>query len=191
MSALVLASASPRRAALLEAAGLPFVVDPVDVDETPLEGEAPEPYVRRLALTKARAGSARHPEQLVLGADTTVVIDDLILAKPDDEAHARAMLERLSGRTHEVLTGVALVGAGLEQCAVACTRVSFQAMTGEEIAWYVASGEPLGKAGAYAIQGLASRFIDRIEGSHPNVMGLPVELVYRMIRDRGGVRRTA
>jgi septum formation protein len=122
--------------------------------------------------------------RLVLGADTTVVIDDLILAKPDDEAHARAMLERLSGRTHEVLTGVALVGDGREDCAVACTRVWFQAMTPEEIAWYVASGEPVGKAGAYAIQGLASRFIDRIEGSHPNVMGLPVELVYRMIRGR-------
>ncbi len=148
-----------------------------------MAGEAPGPYVLRLALAKARAGSARNPGRLVLGADTTVVIDGLILAKPDDEAHAREMLERLSGRTHEVLTGVALVGPGLERSAIARTAVRFQPMTRDEITWYAASGEPLGKAGAYAIQGLASRFVEWIEGSYPNVMGLPVEVVYRLIRE--------
>lgn len=174
---LILASRSPRRSELLTAAGIPFEVLAADIDETPLPNEAPAAYVERLAIEKATAVLRLRPEARVLGADTTVTIDGEILAKPEDSADAFRMLRKLSGRVHDVHTGVAVVSVGRVQSAVDTTRVWFDPMTDEDIAWYVASGEPVDRAGAYAIQGLASRFIGRIEGSYSNVVGLPVALV--------------
>lgn len=174
---LILASRSPRRAELLSAAGIAFEVLAADVDETPRASEAPAAYVERLAIEKARAVHALRPDARVLGADTTVTIDGEILGKPVDEADAVRMLRLLSGRAHDVHTGVALVGAGGVRSAVDSTRVWFDAMTDEDISWYVGTGEPVDRAGAYAIQGFASRFIPRIEGSYSNVVGLPVALV--------------
>lgn len=179
---LILASASLRRAELLRAAGIAFEIVPAEVDERPLTGEAPAAYVERLAREKARAISSRHSQAEILAADTTVVIDGLILGKPVDDAEAREMLARLSGRTHEVLTGVALIRDGRMVSAVETTRVRFAPMSDADIDWYIASGEPRGKAGAYAIQGLASRFVDWIEGSYSNVVGLPVALVWKLLR---------
>jgi len=181
---LLLASASPRRADLLRAAGIPFDTCPADVDERSLPGETPRDYVTRLALEKARA-VRRDLGSVVLGADTTVVLDGRVLGKPEHPEEAARMLRSLSGRTHEVLTGVAVKHGGLEFVDVASTRVRFLPLTEEEIAWYVASGEPEGKAGAYAVQGLASRFVERIEGSYSNVVGLPVSLVYQLLRQVG------
>jgi len=178
---LLLASGSPRRAELMRAAGFEFDVAPSDVDESPLPGERPRDYVLRLALEKARAARAA-PGQVVLGADTTVVIDDAILGKPATAVEAADMLRRLSGRVHEVWTGVAVRRDGAEVSEVGVTRVEFAPMTPDEIAWYVASGEPEGKAGAYAVQGLASRFVTHIEGSYSNVVGLPVALVYQLLQ---------
>ena len=181
MDPIVLASASPRRAELLRAAGIAFVVRPADVDETLHDGEAPENYVVRVASAKARAIHARMPDATVLGADTTVVVDHHILGKPADADDARRMLRLLSGRPHEVVTGVAVVAASRPVATrVATTTVEFAALTDAEIDWYVESGEPMDKAGAYAIQGLASRFVTRIVGSYSNVVGLPVALVYEM-----------
>ena len=181
---IVLASASPRRAELLAAAGVPFDVDTADVDETPRDGEAPHDYVRRLAEAKARAVAVRHPARLVLGADTTVVVDGTILGKPVDAADAGDMLRRLSGRSHQVLTGVALVRDGRTvEVGVAVTDVWFAAMTEADIDAYVATGEPMDKAGAYGIQGRASCFVTRIDGSYSNVVGLPVALVHQWLRD--------
>ena len=175
---LVLASRSPRRAEILRQAGIPFSIRAADVDETPLPQEDPEDYVCRLAEVKALAVPAA-PEETILAADTTVVVEGQMLLKPEDAADARRMLEALSGRCHEVLTGICLRrGAGLTR-DLSLTRVWFSAMTAREIDDYVASGEPMDKAGAYAIQGLASRFIERIDGCYFNVVGLPVALVYR------------
>jgi septum formation protein len=178
---LVLASASPRRRALLDEAGLAFDVGPVNVDERVVAGETPEPYVMRLALEKARAGLAQHPASVVLGADTTVVIDDEILGKPNDDADAQRMLEQLSGRPHQVLTGVAIAWSGGDRVAIDRTTVWFKTLSPADIAQYVATGEPRDKAGAYAIQGLASRFIERIDGSYSNVVGLPVAVVLQLL----------
>jgi len=165
----------------LRQAGIPFVVRTAPVDETPLADEKPEDYVRRLAEEKAMAVAAA-PDDTVLGADTTVVIGNQILGKPADTADALRMLEALSGRVHEVLTGICLRrGAGVVR-DWAATRVWFTPMTPREIEDYVASGEPLDKAGAYAIQGLGSKFIERIEGCYFNVVGLPVALVYKHLR---------
>jgi septum formation protein len=175
---LVLASQSPRRSEILRQAGIPFVVRVVSVDETPLQGEKPADYVVRLAELKALAVPAG-PNETVLGADTTVVIDGDMLGKPADAADARRMLARLSGRQHQVITGICLK-RGLEvvrDCAA--TKVWFAPMSTREIEEYVSSGEPMDKAGAYAIQGLASKFIERIDGCYFNVVGLPVALVYR------------
>lgn len=180
---LILASASPRRAELLAAAGFHFEVVPQTVDETPRPGEPPEDYVLRLACEKVRA-VCRKSGSIVIGADTAVLIDGLALGKPRDDREAADMLKRLSGRTHEVLTGVA-VGDDRLLTGIARTAVRFLPLTGDEIAWYVASGEARDKAGAYAIQGLASRFIERIEGSYSNVVGLPVALVYQLLRQLG------
>jgi septum formation protein len=182
---VILASASPRRAELLRAAGIPFEAVPAEIDERPRGGEAPEPYVERIAREKARAVASRRPETAVLGADTTVVVDGLILGKPSDDEDARRMLLKLSGRTHDVLTGVAVIAGGRLTSAVETTRVRFARMTEADIDWYLASGEPRGKAGAYAIQGLASRFVEWIEGSYSNVVGLPVALVWRLLRGLG------
>jgi septum formation protein len=182
---LVLASSSPRRAELLRAAGFTFEVQPQEVDERLLPGEEPAEHVVRLAREKAsRAGRAR-PDAVVLGADTVVVVDGFVLGKPGDDRDAAAMLRRLSGRTHSVLTGIAICADSSLSEATARTEVQFVRLGDEEIAWYVSTGEPRDKAGAYAIQGLASRFVERIDGSYSNVVGLPVALVARMLKAWG------
>jgi septum formation protein len=178
---LVLASRSPRRAEILRQAGIPFTVRTADVDETPRDHEKPEDYVRRLAEEKALAVKPDGNEA-VLGADTTVVIDGEILAKPADAGDARRMLGLLSGRRHEVLTGIALRRGNEVVRDWAATAVWFAVMSELEIVEYVASGEPMDKAGGYAIQGLASKFIEKIEGCYFNVVGLPVSLVYRLLK---------
>jgi septum formation protein len=212
---LILASASPRRAELLRAAGIEFDVIAVDVGESVLPGESPEQHVRRLAEAKARAVLAMTGHRPVLGADTVVVVDDDILGKPRDSDDARRMLRLLSGRQHVVMTGVCLMMPGgpakaghdrMEGPAeaghpdrvegpanaghhvhvdVAATTVEFAPMSDAEIEWYVASGEPADKAGAYGVQGLASRFVTRIEGSYSNVVGLPVAVVHRLCKGAG------
>ncbi len=177
---LILASRSPRRAELLTAAGIEFTVRAADIDETLHDGEAPDTYVLRVAEEKAAAISCS-AEDTILAADTTVAIGSEILGKPADARDATRMLNLLSGRRHDVITGVCLRNGNRilrESCS---TAVWFAPLSADEIAWYVASGEPMDKAGAYGIQGLASRFIERIEGSWANVVGLPVALVYRMI----------
>jgi septum formation protein len=179
---IILASRSPRRAELLSAAGIQFEVLAADVDETPRPGEDPAAYVERLAIHKAKAVLALRPGARVLGADTTVTIDGEILGKPRDAADATRMLRLLSGRPHLVHTGVALISARGLQSGVATTRVWFDAMTDEDISWYVATGEPVDRAGAYAIQGFASRFIPRIDGSYSNVVGLPVAMVSSILK---------
>jgi septum formation protein len=183
---LVLASASPRRAELLRTAGFSFAIDPADVDETPRPGEAPDVYALRVARDKARTAADRAGTgSRILAADTVVVVAGAILGKPADHADARRMLSMLSGVVHEVLTAVVLRQDGREASEVAATRVRFVALTPAEIEWYVQSGEPEGKAGAYAIQGLGSRFVEWIEGSWSNVVGLPVAAVYRMLAAAG------
>jgi septum formation protein len=179
---LVLASQSPRRAEILRQAGIPFTVRAASVDEAPRAGESPVDYVRRLAVLKAQAVPASDAE-IVLGADTTVVVGNEMLGKPADAADASRMLALLSGRRHEVITGICLRrGDGDSFCGHAVTAVWFAALAAREIEDYVASGEPMDKAGAYAIQGLASKFIERIEGCYFNVVGLPVALVYAHLR---------
>jgi septum formation protein len=185
-SVLVLASASPRRADLLREAGILFRVSPPHIDEAVRVGESPEAYVERLAREKAEAVHAASPGAFVLGADTTVVVGDTILGKPADRAEAARMLELLAGRSHRVLTGVALLGpADFTRAAVVSTNVTFSRLSDADIAWYVGSGEPLDKAGAYAIQGGASRFVERIDGSFSNVVGLPMEVVGTWCREAG------
>jgi len=182
---LVLASASPRRRELLRAAG--FACDVVDaaVDETALPHERPAQTVERLARAKAGAIAHQHAERPVIGGDTVVAIDDAVLGKPADADDAQRMLRALSGRPHAVFTGVALAWRGELTSAVETTRVWFQPLSEAEIEWYLATGEPMGKAGAYAIQGLASRFIQRISGSYTNVVGLPIETVVRLLKAQG------
>jgi septum formation protein len=179
---LILASRSPRRAEILRQAGIAFTVRAAEVDETPLEAERPGPYVRRLAREKVLAVEAA-PDEIVLAADTTVVSHGELLAKPADAADARRMLGLLSGRRHEVLTGICLRRGKDLLCDHASTAVWFAPLSEAEIDAYVASGEPMDKAGAYAIQGLASKFVERIEGCYFNVMGLPVAMVYRHLKD--------
>jgi septum formation protein len=202
---IVLASASPRRQELLRYAGIPFTVQPADIDETPRPGESPRGYAERLAREKALAVAAMQPQHYVLGADTIVVIDDAILGKPRDPADAARMLRMLSGRTHSVITGVCVVkpeargqgsGAGDKErlrtgnrdlrTVSECTLVTMCEISDDEIDDYIATGEPTDKAGAYAIQGIASRWIPRIEGDYSNVVGLPVARVYAMLREMGG-----
>jgi septum formation protein len=185
---LILASASPRRAELLRAAGYEVDVVAADVDESIRDGESPSRYVRRLAADKSAAVSSADRTCAILGADTTVVVDDEILAKPRDAADAAAMLRRLSGRRHDVLTGVSLRHGAYEVGRVERTGVYVAALTNEEIAWYVATGEGRDKAGAYAIQGFASRFIPRIEGSYSNVVGLPVACVRELLTEISDTR---
>lgn len=196
---LVLASASPRRRELLAQAGFSFEVHPAHIPEEPLEGEDPFTYVTRLAREKAQAvyceltsadgqtAKVRLPGEssiAVLGADTTVTLDNHILGKPEDAADAMRMLRLLSGRTHRVITGVALVTANGAEVAAEATAVRFLALSDEEIAAYVATGEPMDKAGAYAIQGHAARWIPRIEGCYFNVVGLPLALVSTLLESR-------
>jgi septum formation protein len=179
---LVLASQSPRRAEILRQAGIPFTVRAASIDETPLAGERPEDYVCRLAEQKAIAVECR-PGETILGADTTVVINGEMLAKPIDAADARRMLSLLSGRRHEVMTGICLRRGPEVVNDWAATNVWFTTMTEQEIDEYVASGEPMDKAGAYAIQGLASKFVEKLEGCYFNVVGLPIAMVYRLMRE--------
>ncbi len=182
---LVLASGSPRRAELLAAAGYSFEGLPVDLDESLRAGERPSAYVRRLAAEKSAAGLQRagpvSNDVIVIGADTTVVVGDDILGKPGDAEESRAMLRRLSGRGHQVMTGVSIRHRDVEMGTVETTTVWFTELTAAAIDWYVSTGEGLDKAGAYAIQGVASRFIPRIEGSYSNVVGLPVHAVTALI----------
>ncbi len=177
---LVLASRSPRRAELLRAAGIEFTIRSVEIDETPREGELPRDYVLRLAREKALAVTADETE-VVLAADTTVVLGAEIMGKPVDAADATRMIGALAGQKHQVITGVFLKRGAYGAGDIASTDVWMAPMTDAEIAEYVASGEPMDKAGAYAIQGLASRFIERIDGSYSNVVGLPIALVYRLL----------
>lgn len=173
---------------MLRSAGIAFVAQAADVPEVPRPGELPLEYAKRLAREKARAvAQTRHLGQgdLVLGADTVVVVDEHLLEKPADEADATRMLRLLSGRTHQVVTGVCLIGEGFEEVRAETTEVTFDRLSEEEIAMYVAHGEPMDKAGAYAIQGIASRWICRLDGCYFNVVGLPVPLVYRMLKSSG------
>jgi len=192
---LVLASASPRRRELLSQAGFSFEVHPTQIPEDPIPGENPVAYVTRLArekaeavyaeITKAAASEQRASAALqVLGADTTVTLDDQILGKPADSADAARMLRLLSGRSHRVITGVALVTANSTEVASETTTVQFLALSDEEIAAYIATGEPMDKAGAYAIQGHAARWIPRIDGDYFNVVGLPIALVSALLEAR-------
>jgi septum formation protein len=204
---LILASASPRRQELLRNAGIAFTVDPADIDETPLAGEAAQACAERLARAKARAVHKHHPQDFILGADTIVVIDDVILGKPRDADDAARMLRLLSGRKHAVITGVCLIfpakqhsspsakeaaplrssrqqpAIPLERTSAETTVVIMSEISDDEILAYVATDEPMDKAGAYAIQGIASRWIPRIEGDYSNVVGLPVARVYSMLRE--------
>jgi septum formation protein len=197
VKSLVLASASPRRQELLRNAGIPFVVQPTDVPEVPRAGESAKACAERLAREKALAVFRDRPKDLVLGADTIVVINGEMLGKPADADDAARMLRLLSGRTHQVTTGVCLAGpsaretgnrqltTGFEDIRSETTQVTMHTLTEDDIRFYVASGEPMDKAGAYGIQGLASRWISRIEGDYFNVVGLPVALVCRMLRSHG------
>src|ERR1700674_775699 len=180
---LVLASASPRRQELLRSAGITFEVQPAHIPEYPLPGEAAKDCAERLAREKALAVARQRPHDIVLGADTVVVVDGQLLGKPSDAADAARMLRMLSGREHQVITGVCLVVNGQPSVASKTTLVTVSEITDRDIADYVASGEPLDKAGAYAIQGIASRWIPRIEGDYSNVVGLPIALVFRMLRE--------
>jgi septum formation protein len=182
-SMLVLASASPRRQELLRSAGICFEVQAARIDEAPLPGESAKSCAERLAREKALAVAKEHPRDVVLGADTVVVVDGQVLGKPLDSADAARMLRMLSEREHQVITGVCVVANGKSQVASETTAVTMSEISENEIADYVATGEPMDKAGAYAIQGVASRWIPRIEGDYSNVVGLPVALVWRMLRE--------
>ena len=193
---IVLASTSPRRAEILRTVGWPFETFPVAVDESLNRGEGAQTYVERLAREKAEAAAAHFPSRIILGADTVVVVDNEILGKPEDELQARRMLRDLGGRWHQVLTGVALIGIANNNNAIvahAATNVKFAKMGDAEIDWYVSTGEPMDKAGAYAIQGLGARFIEEIKGEYFNVMGLPVRLLYDLVtrmREENEISRT-
>jgi septum formation protein len=188
---LVLASASPRRQDLLRNADIAFVIQATHPPELPRAGENPRACAERLAGEKARAVSAQRPGDFVLGADTIVIADGQILGKPRDAADAARMLGLLSGRTHQVITAVCLLGPPrgnadvLEDTRSETTLVTMDRLSDQDIRFYIATGEPMDKAGAYAIQGMASRWISRIEGDYFNVVGLPVALVYRMLREHG------
>jgi len=201
--ALVLASASPRRQELLRSAGIAIRVQPTGIPEVPLDGEAPKAFAERLAREKAWAVFKEHPNDFVLGADTIVVVEREILGKPKDAADAARMLRLLSGRSHQVTTAVCLMGPTLSLGASnnpggkidtahgtvrsETTTVHMNPLSEEEIRTYVATGEPMDKAGAYAIQGMASRWVPRIEGDYANVVGLPIALVYQMLKECGAV----
>ncbi len=187
MSRLILASASPRRQELLSQLGTPFTVLPADIDERHHAGEAPRDYAMRMSRTKAQHVARQHPDAWVLGADTIVTMDNRILGKPKDAADAAAMLSSLSGRVHTVMTSLAVLQHGRAYMAVDTvnTLVHFRHLSESDITGYIATGEPFDKAGAYAIQGHASVFVDRYEGCYTNVVGLPVQRTAAMLRDAG------
>ncbi|HIL94019.1 MAG TPA: septum formation inhibitor Maf [Cycloclasticus sp.] len=183
---IILASASPRRAQLLQQIGVKFDIKAVDIDETPLSDESAEDYVRRLAIEKAQAARVFYPNSdvLIIGSDTSVVVDGEILGKPDDKQHAFAMLRKLSGRTHKVLTAVAMLGQATLS-VVNVNQVTFETLSNDDLEWYWATDEPTGKAGAYAIQGKAAIFITRLEGSFSGVMGLPLYETAQLLKQHG------
>ena len=184
---LILASQSPRRSLLLRAAGFEFdIVKPTGVDETRREGEDPIVYVVRAAHTKALRVAKDYPDCCVIGADTIVIVHGEVLGKPRSDDDAARMLRLLSGQTHKVLTGMAVHVGGRQMSEVRETRVRFSRLVEPEIEWYVRSGESRDKAGGYAIQGLASRFVSDIEGSYSNVVGLPIEALHRLLANIGG-----
>jgi len=191
---LILASSSPQRTEVLRNAGFLFEVVPAHVDESRREGETAGDFARRLAETKASVVAANLPQAgrpaIIVGADTVISVEGLILGKPADAQNAREMLRRLSGRTHEVITGLAVLSwpKGERRVEQETTRVTFTALKENEIEDYVASGEPLGKAGAYAIQGLGGRFVERVEGCYFNVVGLPLARLYRILREMESLR---
>lgn len=182
---LVLASASPRRAALLARAGYAFDVVPANVDERRRPSEAAAAYVARLARDKADAVAGRYPERFVIGADTAVVVDGAVLGKPRDADDAARMLRLLSGRTHQVLTGVAVRRGARCAGAVETSVVHFAVLDAGQIAWYVGTGEPADKAGAYGLQGSGGRFVTRVDGSRSNVVGLPLARLERLLAQLG------
>lgn len=186
-SNLILASNSPRRRDLLRLAGIPFEAIASHIEESVGPGESPEQYVRRLALEKAEEVARRvAPDTYVLGADTEVEVDGQVLGKPESPEDAARMMALLSGRTHSVITGLCLLGPGGGRLQEAVkTIVYFSRLTDLEIQEYARSGEPMDKAGGYAIQGLAAKFVERIEGCYFNVMGLPVAAVYRLLKESG------
>jgi septum formation protein len=180
---LILASSSPRRQELLREAGIRFQVHAANINEERISGELPVEYARRLSREKAEAVAAIYPQHFVLGADTIVVINNEVLGKPKDAADAHRMLWMLSGRSHEVTTAVTLIGPNqLKDTRSSTTQVVFRSMTEDEIQQYVTGGEPMDKAGAYAIQGGASRWTERIEGEYSNVVGLPLSVVTEMLQ---------
>ena len=179
---LLLASSSPRRSQILQIVGWPFAVGAVEVDETLRANESPREYVERLAAAKAQASANVHSQRPVVAADTTVVVDERVLAKPVDREDAKRMLRLLQGRWHQVLTGIALISESGIEVDVETTDVRFAPMNETEVDWYANTGEPMDKAGAYAIQGKGARFIEGIKGDYFNVMGLPVRLLYELIR---------
>jgi septum formation protein len=185
---IILASNSPRRRELLDQAGIAYVSDPADVDESVIPGETPEVYAVRLALAKASSTASRHSGGIVLGADTIVVVDGEILGKPSSPEDAARMLTSLSGKAHKVITGVALVDAsdGRSTTGYESTSVRIRDLSAQEIAVYVATGEPMDKAGGYGIQGRASVFVEGITGCFFNVVGLPLARVWKMLREFGG-----
>jgi septum formation protein len=187
MVTYILASSSPRRRELLSSIGLSFEVRPSHVPEVHAQGEAPEEYVARLSRDKAHALAAMHPESWVIAADTTVVLEDELLEKPVDAADAERMLGLIAGRTHTVYTGVTLENVSREwrETRVAESEVRMLPLTPEDIRWYVTTGEPLDKAGAYAVQGIGAMFIESIHGSYSNVVGLPLATLFQMLRRAG------
>lgn len=179
---LLLASSSPRRSEILRLVGWNFEIGAVDVDESLLTGESAPAYVERLAAAKAAAAADRYVHRPILAADTTVVIDEQILAKPENAEDAERMLRMVAGGWHEVFTAIALVTEGETKVACERTEVKFAPMTADEISWYVSTGEPMDKAGAYAIQGRGARFVEAIKGDYFNVMGLPIRLLYELFQ---------
>jgi septum formation protein len=183
---LILASGSPRRSEILTSVGWTFIKHPADIDESEIDGESPADYVRRLAVEKAEAVAGEYPGSIILGADTTVVIDGMIIGKPLDLDDARRMIAMLAGNWHEVLTGIAVSQDGKSRSAIQTTRVKFAPMTASEIEYLAVCGDPLDKAGAYAVQAQAALFIEGIDGDYWNVVGLPVKLVYDLVMKRPG-----
>lgn len=183
----ILASASPRRRELLESIRLPFDVLPSEIPEVHGEGESPEEYVARLSREKANTLGQQHPARWVIAADTTVLLGDQLLEKPVDRVDAARMLGAISGRTHTVYTGVTLLNVenGYHDTRVAESEVRMLPLSDSDIEWYVATGEPLDKAGAYAVQGIGAMFIESIHGSYTNVVGLPLALLFQMLRKAG------
>lgn len=184
MKEIILASQSPRRKELLEKCGVSFVVDVADIDETIDDTRLLEEEIKELAYRKAEAVFKRHPDGIVIGSDTIVAVDREVLGKPKDAEEAKEMLRKLSGKTHEVITGLAIVSSRRVFKEVSISYVTFETLDEEEIETYVATKEPLDKAGAYAIQGIASRYIKSIQGDYYSIMGFPVRIVYEELKNR-------